>query len=234
MRYIVCLLHNLDDLPFGGQGFYECIPGLEFESIDPMSRFSSTPQLLCSHLTFDLLKDHVINQKVKMIHIRRDPRDILVSYYYFYKITNSMGPYKGTWNDFYELFVQNELLYGDVIEHVNGWCKQIHHDNILYITYEEMKNNLKEIIGKVAMFCNIKVTKEQIDYVADNSSFQKMRSNYNVNGVRLAEMGMFDFEKGQFLRKGVSGDWKEHFNDKQIQHMDRRLKEQQHSFSSYC
>ena len=226
MKYIMYLLHNLDNDDFGGKSLSEHVPILEYAgSYTPHTPSDKPTRLVSSHLNFDLLKNYVVEQNIKTIHVRRDPRDVIVSLYHFYQINKALGPFEGAWDEFYELFKKKELLYSDVIDHVNGWLNEAQRSNILYISYEEMKNDLKGVIGKVATFCNLEVTKEQIDHVAEKSTFNKMSSNGNVNGDKLVKIGLFDSEKGKFMRKGVVGDWKGYFTEEQVKHMEERLKE---------
>ena len=112
-----------------------------------------------------------------------------------------------------------------MIEHVNGWLSEAHRDNILYISYEEMKEDIKGVIGKVATFCSLEVTKEQIENVSEKSTFKEMSTNSTINGDRLVKLGLLDSKKGKFLRKGVVGDWKGYFTEEQVEHMEERLKE---------
>ena len=217
-------MHNLDQDDSGGESLNGDVPILEFAgAFEPNKPSDKHTRLVSSHLNFDLLKKYVVEQSIKTIHVRRDPRDVLVSLYHFYQINKSLGPFEGTWDEFYELFKKKELLYGDVIAHLNGWLSEVHRSNILYISYEEMKNNLKRVIGKVATFCNLEVTKEQIDHVAEKSTFEEMSANSTTNGDILVKIGVFDSEKGKFMRKGIVGDWKEYFTEEQVEHMEERL-----------
>ena len=226
IKYIIYQLHNLDKDDLGGKSLTDHIPLLEYAGTFSPDKPSDDPtRLASSHLNFDLLKDYVVEQNMKTIHVRRDPRDVIVSYYHFYLIIKSLGPFEGTWDEFYELFKKKELLYSDVIDHVNGWLNEAQRSNILYISYEEMKNDLKGVIGKVATFCSLEVTKEQIDHVAEKSTFKEMSANSTINGDRLVKIGMLDSEKGKFMRKGVVGDWKGYFTEEQGKHMEERLKE---------
>ena len=219
-------MHNLNKHESEGQTLFDSVPILEYAGTFSAQKPSETPtRLVSSHLNFALLEDYVVKQNIKTIHVRRDPRDVLVSWYHFYQINKALGPFEGSWNDFYELFMKKELLYGDVIDHVNGWLSEAHHSNILYISYEEMKGNLNGVIGRLASFCNLTVTEEQINYVAEKSTFKGMSIDNKVNGETFAKRGLYNFEKGKFMRKGVIGDWKNYFTEEQIEHMEERLKE---------
>ena len=232
MKYIVYLLHNPGEFDLGGKQFYEVVPMIELRETYLFSDPSENPpSVLGSHLNYDLLKDYVVKQKVKTIHIRRDPRDVLVSFFNFYRMNIFFGPFEGSWDDFYDLYKNKELLCGDIIDHMNAWCKEKQHSNILYISYEDMKDDLKSVIAKIATFCDVEVTEEQINCIAENSSFEKMNDNYSVNGQLANEKGIFDFTKAKFMRKGIVGDWKEYFNEQQIEHMSERLEGTQYAVS---
>ena len=57
----------------------------------------------------------------QVIVIMRNPKDTLVSYYHFYN-TRTMFDKLPTFTDFFEIFRNNELVFGDWFDHVLGKC----------------------------------------------------------------------------------------------------------------
>ena len=72
---------------------YFFIPGLsEIDKRKNQQRFIKT------HLPFHLLPDQISEKNVKIIYIHRDPKDMMVSYYFFARMLtfiNYIGTLKG-------------------------------------------------------------------------------------------------------------------------------------------
>ena len=60
---------------------------------------------------------------------------------------------------------------------------------------------------------------DQIDAIADHTSFSKMKANPMTNKTNMEDV------KGEFMRKGIVGDWKKHFTEEESKHIDELLKD---------
>ncbi|XP_078487110.1 sulfotransferase 6B1-like [Ciona intestinalis] len=89
-----------------------------------------------------------------------------------------------------------------------------HRDDVMFVVYEEMKQDPVKGILKIAKFLNIPATLERAQQIADMTSFNKMAA---------------DLKKGHpiknFFRKGEVGDWKNYFSDDQSKIMDELIQE---------
>ncbi|CAM6031280.1 unnamed protein product [Sphagnum compactum] len=86
--------------------------------------------------------------------------------------------------------------------------------NLLFLKYEDMKEDLPSIIVKCAEFLNTGVTlnDDQIQEICDHLKFDKMQKNPAVNLEPI--IGKQEESPGKFIRKGQIGDWKNYMNDK--------------------
>ena len=57
---------------------------LDVQRIERMAELDS-PRLLISHVPFDLLPEQVKAKRTKMVHVYRNPRAVLVSFYFHMK-----------------------------------------------------------------------------------------------------------------------------------------------------
>ncbi|XP_030781503.1 sulfotransferase 1A3 isoform X2 [Rhinopithecus roxellana] len=65
------------------------------------------PRLIKSHLPLALLPQTLLDQKVKVVYVARNPKDVAVSYYHFHRMEKT-HPEPGTWDSFLEKFVAEE------------------------------------------------------------------------------------------------------------------------------
>ncbi|XP_061453773.1 sulfotransferase 2B1-like isoform X2 [Rhineura floridana] len=177
------------------------------------------PRLLASHLPFHLFPKSFLHSKAKVICTVRNPKDVLVSFYYFSKC---FEVYKdpGTMEEFMERFLSGKLPFCSWFDHVKGWMEMKDRPNVFFIAYEELQQDLRGSVERICRFLGKELNSRQIDSVVDNASFQKMKDK-KMSNFSLVPESTFDHKKGTFMRKGISGDWKNHLTMAQSEHFDR-------------
>ncbi|NP_001085018.1 uncharacterized protein LOC432082 [Xenopus laevis] len=120
------------------------VPWIEYNlyQIDYDSRPS--PRLFTSHLPYYLVPKDLKNKKGKIIYVARNPKDVAVSYYHFYKIIVGITQ-KKDWESFLDDYLSGKVLCSSWFDHVKGWYNHQEDFNILFLTYEEMKKVLLAI-----------------------------------------------------------------------------------------
>ena len=116
----------------------------------------------------------------------RNPRDTAVSFFNHYKVLEG---YTGTFEALADAFVKNEaMLYAPFVHNVKGYWEKRRDPNILFITYEEMKRDLPDIIRKVSSFLGKPVAERDIPGLADFLSFNKMKANPAMNKQNFVDV----------------------------------------------
>ena len=158
----------------------------------------------------------------KVINIIRDPRDVVVSFYHFIQTIIPIS-YKGNLTEFYQLFKQSDLPFGDYFRHVYEWKMLAlkYPKQVMVCTYSQMKNDPANAIKQMANFLGYRVTKENIDKIVQITDFKNMKKNKHSN---LSQLDCLDKSKGNFCRKGIIGDWVNHFSSDMRRDFDRLLK----------
>lgn len=82
------------------------IPGYEFMPNIAEQRFIKT------HLPFSLMPPSVMDKQAKVIYVARNPKDVLVSYYYLSRTFRTTG-YVNDFEQFWEYFEKNLGKNGD-------------------------------------------------------------------------------------------------------------------------
>lgn len=109
--------------------------------------------------------------------------------------------FDGSFEDFFELFLEDKLLQLPFIPHVlEAWEKK-DHPNLLFIFFEEMKADLRGVIKRVGDFLGKSLTQDQVEQLYDHLKFDNFKNNPYVNFDIGKELGAMS-KSGNFVRKG--------------------------------
>ncbi|XP_023408997.1 sulfotransferase 1 family member D1 [Loxodonta africana] len=183
------------------------IPGLTY-GIEQLKNIQS-PQLVKTHLPVQLLPFSLWKNDCKMIYVAQNAKDVAVSYYYFYQMAK-MHPEPDTWEEFLDKFIAGKVCFGSWYEHVKGWWEKMKDYPILYLFYEDMKEEPKKEVTKLIHFLGKKISEELVDTIVYHTSFQEMKNNPTTNYTAMPDEFM-NQKMSPFMRKGIVGDWKNHF-----------------------
>lgn len=170
-----------------------------------------SPRLIKSHLPLNLLPSDINVKKPKIIYIARNPKDVVVSYYYFNLLLKPYTSYDGKFEEFCDLFLHDQVAYTPWWRHVLDFWNQRQEDNVLFIKYEDLQKDTASVIRTIANFLGKPLTDEQVEFIKDYCSFEKMKTNDMTNHSWFKTLGAFA-EEGEFIRKGKVGDWENHLN----------------------
>uniref|UniRef100_A0A8B9DLM5 Sulfotransferase n=1 Tax=Anser cygnoides TaxID=8845 RepID=A0A8B9DLM5_ANSCY len=154
-----------------------------------------------------------------MIYVGRNAKDVAVSYYHF-DLMNNLHPHPGTWDQYLEEFMAGRVAYGSWFDHVRGYWERRREHPILYLFYEDMKEDPRREITKVAQFLGRELSEAALETVTHHTSFESMRDNLSTN-YRAVPSDLLDQGVSPFMRKGITGDWKNHFTVAQSARFDQ-------------
>ncbi|KAM6464628.1 sulfotransferase 6B1-like [Liasis olivaceus] len=172
-----------------------------------------SPRSYVTHLHYDNIPKSFLENKVKMLVVFRNPKDAAISYYHFYN-KNPLLPNESSWDNFFQKFMNGEVAWNSYFKHAVAWDKHMDEENIMIITYEELKENVLEGIKQIADFYEIPLSEEMIKSVADKTTFQAMSSKSPETLGSFAPV---------IFRKGEVGDWKTLFTEAQSKEMDAKF-----------
>ncbi|KAL1764320.1 sulfotransferase family 2A member 1 family member [Sigmodon hispidus] len=129
--------------------------------------------------------------------------------------------------EFMWLFL-TELLYGSWFEHTRAWMSMRECDNFLVLSYEDMKKDTRGTTIKICDFLGKKLEPDELDKVLKYSSFQVMKEN-NMSNFSLIPKDIIT-NGLDLMRKGTSGDWKNHFTVAEAEAFDKVFQEKMAGF----
>lgn len=225
MSEIVDLVLNDGDIEKSRRdAIFRKVPMLEFRvpgEVPPGSEILETvpsPRVIKTHLPVRLFPKSLWDKDVKIIYVARNPKDVAVSFFHFDKM-NQLHPDPGTWEEYVERFIQGNVGFGSWGAHVRDWWNLREQKNMLYVFYEDMLEDPRREIQKVVKFLGKDFSEEVVNRICQHTSFKAMKENPLTNYTALSSTIM-DQSISPFMRKGICGDWKNHFTVAQSEKLD--------------
>ncbi|KAG7470153.1 hypothetical protein MATL_G00136480 [Megalops atlanticus] len=223
MQYILALMYHSDQLNGEhSKRIMEVVPWIEvwMKRID-YSKMPS-PRTFASHLPPNLVPQQ-LRDRGKVIYIARNPKDVAVSFYYFHNFSKLLED-KPDFDTFLDQYLEGKVFGNSWFDHIQGWYSNKDNFNLLFLTYEEMRKDLRGTLVKVSNFLDKNLDDAMLDMIVEKSSFESMRLCPNAN-LEHQSPKYFDHSKGAMLRKGKVGDWKRTFTVAQNEKFDKIYKE---------
>ncbi|NXJ74936.1 ST6B1 Sulfotransferase, partial [Trogon melanurus] len=108
------------------------------------------------------------------------------------------------------------VAWGCYFEYLSSWNKYAADENVMTVTYEELKENPVLGVKNIAAFFGFSVTEEELQSVVERSSFQSMQKNSQKTHGAFGNV---------LFRKGGVSDWKNLFTEDQNEKMDKVFQE---------
>uniref|UniRef100_A0A8C6ITD7 Sulfotransferase n=1 Tax=Melopsittacus undulatus TaxID=13146 RepID=A0A8C6ITD7_MELUD len=135
--------------------------------------------VMVTHLLSENLPSSIFRNKAKV--------NVATSFYHFSNGMSHLPSYE-TWDDFFIAFMTKKMPWGCYFEYLSKWNKYADDENVMTITYEELKEVRLPILLSL------------------ESSFQSMKKNSLKTHGKHGDV---------FFRKGGVSDWKNLFSEDQ-------------------
>lgn len=155
-----------------------------------------------THDPVETFEEMLGNANYRFIYLHRDPRDAAVSWAHDFQAKRFFGDLG--FNEILETVITHVQP-----EFVRAAAKWIQSD-CLVITFNQVKDNLAAVVKDILDYCGLislesSVMDPQIHSIVEKFSFESM------TGRKRGEEGEM-IRSGYMLRKGISGEWKKHFD----------------------
>uniref|UniRef100_A0A3P8ULK0 Sulfotransferase n=1 Tax=Cynoglossus semilaevis TaxID=244447 RepID=A0A3P8ULK0_CYNSE len=196
------------------------VPWVEDRLFDEPFRDRPDPRYFGSHLPVDMLpRVKHAGFSSQVVYVWRNPRDVLVSLYHFSEAWVFLESPK-SFEDFFQDFLNGDVYMGSWFDHVRGYQAELF---VFYIDENidclcRDRQDLRGEVEKLCLFLGQSLTEEQMDRVVETSTFNNMKVNPKANYKDLVEKERYSKNT---MRKGVAGDWKNHFTVAQNERFDQ-------------
>jgi hypothetical protein len=148
----------------------------------------------------------------KFISVYRDPRDVVISGTFYLA---NLDKARGGWGDELRHLSDKEKIRHFIA--TGGWCidrlKAWFNDGATcQVKYEQLLADTRGEVERVVNFLGIRASDKRISEIIEKNSFQKK------SGRKTGEE-----DRSSFFRKGISGDWKNYFDEELKQHFKTAL-----------
>ncbi|CAN8000568.1 unnamed protein product [Ixodes hexagonus] len=226
------------------------MPFLERMGVEGLADLPRPGSAIKTHMLYD--QDRVSKQ-AKYIYVARNPYDCCVSFYNHYKLFPLYQFEDGTFDQFFEQFMRGEVDFGDYFDHLLSWYAHRDEPNVLFMTYEDLKQDTRFWVQKIADFLgheygdNLRQDPGAMDKIIAATSVANVRElvrlerdhqrqvttktpkdqmpRWAVLYQNLAGDLLIKPLAGEFVRKGIVGDWKNYFKPEQRERLKRKARD---------
>lgn len=183
------------------------------------------PRLFATHIPFPSVN---INGGTRIVYLCRNPFDTFISSWHY---TNKIKPQCVApleLEEAFEMYCKGVVGFGPFWEHMLGYWKESRErpDKVLFLKYEDMKENMVCQLKKLASFLGFPFTMEEeeegvVEEIVKLCSFENLkRLEVNKSGKSIK-----NFENKHLFRKAEVGDWRNYFSPSMVKKLSQVMDE---------
>lgn len=210
LSYILVLITNGGQTP-SGKTLRDCLHWVASSFTYPRSRqeldADPSPRIFKSHMPYSMAVGGApAESPCRYIYIARNPKDVAVSYFHFEREKSWAGGFAGNWEVWLEMFLSGKVQRGDWFDHVLSWWEHRDAANILFVKYEDLKNNFENELKRLVDFLGYDLPLETMALIKQQTAFDTMRQGSFSDMHEIEELH-------SFFREGRVGSWRDQFSE---------------------
>ncbi|CAN7987984.1 unnamed protein product [Ixodes hexagonus] len=210
--------------PSAAQDFHDSGPFIDMFGADAVKKWTRLG-FVKTHLPYNLAPK---SARAKYLYLCRNPKDTCVS---FFSHTTRFPCYAfedGTFEEFFEVFMNEETDNGDYFDHVLSWYEHRDDFNVLFINYEDMKAEPNKFVLDIADIMDkdrhqlLLQNRRMLENIVKYSDITFMKGKAKDVFENLFARPSRD-TAAHFVRKGTVGDWKGYFSAEMNERMEEKI-----------
>ena len=181
------------------------VPAMSVPLDEPAPRLASPTGLrvIKTHNAADMVP---VRDDATYIVVVRDPKDLLVSSWHFVR-SAIVGPLMPSVDAWFSLYLERESLHGKWAEFASTWWALRHRPNVLFLRFEDMKDDHEGVVRQIAAHMGVTLTDEELAAVVERSSFRHMKSiDHSFYPGRITPLSLPSGSMVRSGRKGAAGE----------------------------
>lgn len=180
---------------------------------EDLSGMKSIPDLHGGRLEFAAISPRIIKTHFpfdpryrRIIHLMRDPRDVIVSYFHYSKglphLFSEPVPAQLKLPRFVDLFLRGKVWPGDIQAHSSSYTDNTNSSQYTCIRYEALLGDPQQEYRRLLEAAGIAFPTDRVDALIEHASFSNMR---RLHHPETARAGMVKTNPEYILRSGKTG-----------------------------
>ncbi len=163
-----------------------------------------------------------LHQK-KIIFLVRDPKDVLVSYFFEWSKRRKLGYQKSL-----SSFIREDFTLPKIVQFMNLWGEEMQKrpDDFVLVRYEDLHQSTSLQLKRVLQFLDVAIDEALLEEAVSQSSFNNMlkmeASSKFGSDHRLTPTNKED-RNSYKMRKGKVGGYKSYFGPEDLTYINQRL-----------
>lgn len=175
------------------------------------------PRIIKTHFPFD-------PRYRRIIHLIRDPRDVLISYFHYSKglphLFSEPLPDGYKLPQFVDFFLRGKVWPGHIRDHSRSYDKSAVEAAYTVIRYEALLAEPLQEYRRLLQAADIDLPEQTLKALIEHTSFDNMRRLHHPESARA---GLVESNSAYILRKGVAGQHAQSLRDKMRQRIESEL-----------
>ncbi|XVF30718.1 hypothetical protein REPUB_Repub16aG0082600 [Reevesia pubescens] len=221
------------DNPLLSSSPHKIVPFVESYTKNPSLYLQNNPdfqpRIFSTHTPYASLPPSVKSSNAKIVYICRNPMDTFISHWFFTDKFRPENVEPLSQDQAFEKFCQGIHGFGPFCDHVSGFWKasQENPNKILFLKYEDLKENIYFYIKKLAEFLGVPFSREEeiqgvVEEIERFCSFENLKElEVNKRGKQVG----FGLSNNDFFRKAEVGGWSNYLTSSMVDRLEKLVRE---------